>query len=39
MDAVGYAIVGLFGLTWLVAALVWRYGRIEQHWTPRSSES
>ena len=39
MDNVGYAIVGLFGLTWLVAALVWRYGRIEQRWTPQSSES
>jgi high-affinity nickel-transport protein len=33
MDNVGYAIVGLFALTWLVAALVWRYGRIEQRWT------
>jgi high-affinity nickel-transport protein len=33
MDNVGYAIVGLFALTWLVAVLVWRYGRIEQRWT------
>jgi high-affinity nickel-transport protein len=39
MDDVGYVIVGLFALTWLGAALVWRYGRIEQRWTPQSSES
>jgi high-affinity nickel-transport protein len=36
MDDVGYAIVGLFALTWLVAVLVWRFGRIEQRWTPQS---
>ncbi|MGZ4506397.1 MAG: Nickel transporter NicT [Blastococcus sp.] len=34
LNSVGYAIVGLFALTWLVSALVWRLGRIEQRWTP-----
>jgi nickel/cobalt transporter (NiCoT) family protein len=30
---VGFAVVGLFVVTWAVAVLVWRYGRIEQRWT------
>ena len=33
LNHVGYAIVGLFLLTWLVAVLVWRYGRIEEKWS------
>ena len=28
----GFVIVGLFVLTWLVAVLVWRLGRIEERW-------
>jgi nickel/cobalt transporter (NiCoT) family protein len=31
---VGYLVVGLFALTWLVAAAVWRFARIEQRWAP-----
>ncbi|HEY1367619.1 MAG TPA: HoxN/HupN/NixA family nickel/cobalt transporter [Gaiellaceae bacterium] len=31
---VGYLVVGLFALTWLVAAGVWRFARIEQRWAP-----
>jgi high-affinity nickel-transport protein len=27
--------VGLFVVTWLVALAVWRFGRIEQRWTPQ----
>ena len=34
LNSVGYAIVGLFALTWAVAGLVWRFGRIEQRWAP-----
>jgi nickel/cobalt transporter (NiCoT) family protein len=30
----GYLVVGLFALTWLVAAGVWRFARIEQRWAP-----
>jgi high-affinity nickel-transport protein len=29
---VGFAIVGLFVLTWALALTVWRYGRIEERW-------
>lgn len=34
LDTVGFAVVGLFVLTWVVALLVWRYGRIEEKWAP-----
>ncbi|MGY1793339.1 HoxN/HupN/NixA family nickel/cobalt transporter [Geodermatophilus sp. SYSU D00525] len=33
LEFVGFAIVGLFVVTWVVAAVVWRYGRIEQRWS------
>jgi high-affinity nickel-transport protein len=33
LDYAGYGIVGLFFLSWLVALLVWRYGRIEEKWS------
>ena len=33
LDFVGYAIVGLFVLTWVIAVMVWRYGRIEEKWS------
>ena len=36
---VGFAIVGLFVLSWLAAVAVWRLGRIEERWEPRSSPS
>ena len=29
---VGFVIVGLFVLAWVVALAVWRFGRIEQKW-------
>lgn len=32
LNIVGYAIVGLFVVTWLVAVAIWRFGRIEQRW-------
>lgn len=32
LNVVGFVIVGLFVLTWVVALLVWRYGRIEEKW-------
>ena len=34
LNTVGFAVVGMFVLTWVVALLVWRYGRIEEKWTP-----
>jgi len=33
LNYVGYAIVTLFILTWVVALAVWRYGRIEEKWS------
>ena len=33
LNNVGYAIVGLFVLTWVVALAVWRLARIEDRWT------
>ncbi|MFJ8814708.1 Nickel transporter NicT [Amycolatopsis thermoflava] len=36
LNTLGFAVAGLFAVTWLVAALIWRYGRIEQRWSPRA---
>jgi high-affinity nickel-transport protein len=33
LDYAGYAIVGLFVLSWLVAITVWKYGNIEEKWS------
>jgi high-affinity nickel-transport protein len=33
LNRLGFVIVGLFVATWLLAAGVWRYGRIEERWT------
>jgi high-affinity nickel-transport protein len=37
LNAIGYVVVALFALTWLVALAVWRFGRIEQRWTAPSA--
>ncbi|HEV3283408.1 MAG TPA: HoxN/HupN/NixA family nickel/cobalt transporter [Solirubrobacteraceae bacterium] len=34
LNTVGYVIVGLFALSWMVALAVWRLGRIEEKWSP-----
>lgn len=34
LNAVGYAIVILFVLTWVLALAIWRFGRIEERWAP-----
>jgi high-affinity nickel-transport protein len=33
LNLVGYAIVALFVLTWVVALAVWRFGHIEERWS------
>jgi high-affinity nickel-transport protein len=33
LDYAGYAIVGLFVLSWVIAIAVWRLGRIEEKWS------
>jgi high-affinity nickel-transport protein len=35
LNLVGYAIVGLFVVTWALALAIWRFGRIEERWTAR----
>ncbi|MDA0162611.1 HoxN/HupN/NixA family nickel/cobalt transporter [Solirubrobacter ginsenosidimutans] len=32
LNVVGYAIVGLFLITWILALAVWRFARIEERW-------
>jgi nickel/cobalt transporter (NiCoT) family protein len=32
LNTVGFVVVGIFVITWVVALLVWRYGRIEEKW-------
>jgi len=39
LDQVGYAIVALFVVTWVVALAVWRFARIEEQWTARLAPS
>lgn len=39
LNYVGYGIVGLFVLTWVLALAVWRFGRIEQRWSARLNET
>ncbi len=33
LEYVGFTLVGLFVVTWLIALAIWRFGRIEQRWT------
>jgi nickel/cobalt transporter (NiCoT) family protein len=33
MNVLGFAIVGMFLATWVIAVSVWRLGRIEERWT------
>jgi len=32
LNVIGFVIVGMFVVTWVVALLIWRYGRIEEKW-------
>jgi high-affinity nickel-transport protein len=34
LNTVGFVVVGIFVITWAGALFVWRYGRIEEKWTP-----
>jgi high-affinity nickel-transport protein len=38
LGSVGYVIVGLFILTWVVAYSVWRIGHIEERWLLPSAQ-
>jgi nickel/cobalt transporter (NiCoT) family protein len=41
LNVIGFVIVGMFVVTWVVAVLIWRYGRIEEKWSAslRSAEA
>jgi nickel/cobalt transporter (NiCoT) family protein len=39
IGALGYIIVGVFALTWVIALAVWRLGRIEQRWAASVGEA
>jgi high-affinity nickel-transport protein len=39
LNYVGYAIVGLFVATWVIALAVWRFGRIEDRWKAAAARS
>ncbi|MGW2741079.1 HoxN/HupN/NixA family nickel/cobalt transporter [Streptomyces sp. NPDC001450] len=38
LNTVGFVIVGLFFVTWVIALLVWKAGRIEEKWTAGLAE-
>ena len=33
LNSVGYILVATFGITWVVAVAVWRFGRLEERWS------
>jgi high-affinity nickel-transport protein len=37
LNTVGFVVVGMFVAAWVTAMLVWRYGRIEERWTPATA--
>ncbi|MDR3664406.1 MAG: HoxN/HupN/NixA family nickel/cobalt transporter [Mycobacterium sp.] len=37
LNLLGFIIVGLFVLTWIVSLLIWRYARIEDRWSANGS--
>jgi high-affinity nickel-transport protein len=39
LNHVGFLVVGLFVVTWVVAATVWRVARVEERWSPRSADA
>ncbi|MGZ6880639.1 MAG: Nickel transporter NicT [Mycobacteriaceae bacterium] len=39
LNLMGYVVVALFVLTWTIALLVWRYGKVEQRWDVRLQSS
>jgi len=39
LNAIGFAVVALFALTWLVALAVWRLGRLEERLGARTASA
>jgi nickel/cobalt transporter (NiCoT) family protein len=38
LNAIGFAIVGLFVATWALALAIWRFGRIEERWSAMAAQ-
>src|SRR5262249_3759750 len=38
INALGFAIVGMFVVTWVIAVCVWRYARVEEKWQGSPAE-
>jgi len=36
LNIIGFVIVGMFVVTWAAALLIWRFGHIEERWTPQT---
>lgn len=32
-DYLGYILVALFLITWLISTLIWKFGKVEQRWS------
>ncbi len=39
INELGFIIVGMFIATWAIALSIWRFGHIEERWTPREPEA
>ena len=39
LNVIGFGIVGLFVLTWVIALAVWRFGHIEERWSRHLREN
>ncbi len=39
INFLGFVIVGLFVMTWVIALSIWRYGRIEERWTAHLTDT
>jgi nickel/cobalt transporter (NiCoT) family protein len=38
LQSVGFFIVGMFVVIWVVALAIWRFGKIEERWSPAEAE-
>lgn len=39
LNSAGYIIVGLFAVVWIVALVLWRYGKIEERWHDKAHKA
>ena len=39
LNQLGFAIVAVFVATWLISVAIWKFGRVEERWTPATQRS